>query len=77
MKIFNKKEQIDALRQQRALECFSVINRGKAWYDLLTLDQETELKQWYRDWLNVTETLIIPSPPAWLNQKLLQEEEFV
>lgn len=75
MKIFDKKQQINALRRQRDAECFKVINRGKAWYDLLTLDQETELKQWYHDWLNVTETLVIPIAPAWLNEKLSQEED--
>ena len=60
------------LRSERERECFTVINRGKAWYDMLTLEQESELKQWYEDWLNVTETKVLPIKPKWLNDKLKQ-----
>lgn len=65
------------LRQRRERECFPVINRGKAWYDLLTIEQEAELKQWYSDWLNVTETGKVPKKPAWLNDKLDTEVEYL
>ncbi len=72
VKYYKDDEFINLLRRRRELECFSVINRGKAWYDLLTLDQESELKQWYEDWLNVTETKVIPIRPNWLYDKLTQ-----
>ena len=62
------------LRGLREKECFSVINRGKLWYNLLTNEQLTELKNWYTDWLNVTDTLEIPVKPEWLNNKLNVEE---
>ena len=58
------------LRAMRQSVCFPVVNRGKAWYDLLTPDQEAELKAWYVEWLHATETLVIPIPPKWLNNKL-------
>ena len=77
MKFFDKNSQLKALRQQREQECFRIVNRGKAWYDLLTIEQEAELKDWYKAWLNVTETFEIPIRPAWLNEKLSQEEEIL
>lgn len=63
-----------ALRKERAIKCFPVINRGKFWYECLTDEQVVELKNWYWAWLNVTETLIIPVEPEWLNNKLTKEE---
>ena len=77
MKIFNNVEEESMLRRMRTTICFSIINRGKAWYDLLTFEQEAELKQWYQDWLNVTETKVIPETPSWINEKLTQEEELL
>ena len=59
-------DKLRAIREQRELECFPVINRGKAWYDSLTEEQTMELNIWYEDWLNVTETLAPPSKPTWL-----------
>lgn len=58
-------ENID-LRRLRENECFRFINRGELWYDTLTNDQITELSEWYRAWLNVTETKVIPNKPTWL-----------
>lgn len=57
---------IDNLREKREKECFSVINRGKLWYDNLTQEQLEELNKWYNDWLNVTETLVEPVKPEWI-----------
>ena len=54
------------LRSTREKECFHVVNRGKAWYDTLTAEQEDELKQWYKEWLDVTETKVKPTKPEWL-----------
>lgn len=77
MIIIDKKRKLEILRDRRERECFSIINRGKAWYDLLTLEQEAELKEWYEKWLNVTETEIIPDRPEWLNNKLDTEVELL
>lgn len=54
------------LRNQREVECFPVINRGKLWYDNLTTEQIAELNKWYNAWLDVTETKVIPNKPNWL-----------
>ena len=68
----------DLYRVRRENECFTVINRGKAWYNLLSAEQEKELAEWYYKWLNVTETMEIPTAPSWLNDKLGKSgEEFI
>jgi hypothetical protein len=54
------------LKQLRNYECFNIINRGKLWYDSLTNEQFEELQKWYKEWLDVTETKIIPNKPDWL-----------
>lgn len=74
MKVLSYEAEVGFLKKRREEECFSIINRGKMWYDQLTEEQYLELRQWYFDWLNVTETRIIPTRPVWLNQKLEQEE---
>lgn len=53
-------------RQRREKECFSVINRGQLWYEGVSISQLLELRQWYKAWLNVTETMVVPEKPAWL-----------
>ena len=55
-----------AYRQRRQAECFSVINRGRLWYDVLTEEQLSELQSWYRAWLDGTNTQTIPEKPEWL-----------
>ena len=62
-----KQHQIENLRAKRDYECFSVVNRGKLWYDTLTDKQLEELSNWYKKWLDVTETLEEPQKPTWLN----------
>lgn len=74
MFVFDKSEELDKLRKLRSEECFPIINRGKLWYDCLTASQISELKTWYFDWLNVTETKTIPIKPSWLSNKLKKEE---
>ena len=61
------------LRTRRASECFTIVNRGKLWYDKLTIAQQTELSAWYEAWLDVTETKTIPDMPDWVNNKLEAE----
>ena len=55
------------LRNRRQYECFEFINRGVLWYNTLTEEQRLELDAWYKAWLDVTETRIIPEKPIWLN----------
>lgn len=53
-------------RQRREAECFSVVNRGQLWYEGISIAQLLELRQWYKAWLNVTETMVVPEKPSWL-----------
>ena len=57
---------LESLRAQREVECFPIINRGKLWYDNLTVLHSVELQEWYQAWLDVTETKVIPQKPEWL-----------
>ena len=56
------------LRQRREVECFPYVNRGELWYEVYvdTEAKKMEFKQWYLDWLAVTETLVAPTKPEWL-----------
>ena len=65
---------IKGLRDEREKVCFSVINRGRLWYNRLTTEQYAELEIWYQAWLDVTDTLVRPLQPTWLNDKLEMEE---
>jgi hypothetical protein len=55
-----------ALRELREKKCFAVINRGSFWYETLTEEQVTELREWYKQWLDVTVTFKVPRKPKWL-----------
>lgn len=57
------------LRAKRESVCFKILDRSKFWYDSLTADETKELKEWYSEWLNVTETLVEPETPKWLEGK--------
>lgn len=59
-------EQKAEYRRRRETECFSVINRGQLWYEGLTISRLIELRAWYKAWLAVTETMVIPAKPSWL-----------
>ena len=59
----DKKKEI---RNQREIECFSIINRGYLWYFTLTSSQINELLKWYQEWLDAPNTLIIPEKLEWL-----------
>lgn len=62
-------EKIDVshiIRLQREGECFSIVNRGKLWYDNLTKAQLDELQAWYQNWLDAPATRKIPQKPKWL-----------
>lgn len=62
------REEKNALRHRRQLECFPYINRGELWYNHLSTEQTEELNTWYQAWLDVTETKVVPDKPAWLGQ---------
>lgn len=64
-----KEREQSRLRKKRETECFSVINRGKLWYDRLNANELHELQSWYTAWLDVTETLIEPIRPTWIDLK--------
>lgn len=59
--------QLQELRRQRQTQCFSIINRGKLWYDTLSTTQLVELDVWYKQWLDVTKTLQVPANLSWIN----------
>ena len=65
--------KLNELRKRREIECFSVINRGKLWYNKITSEQEIELTNWYNAWLDVTETGVIPVRPDFIDKKLIEE----
>ena len=58
--------KLNGLRRQRETECFDVINRSNMWYNTLGEEQKNDLQAWYKGWLDVTDTLVIPEKPAWL-----------
>lgn len=62
------------IRKRREKECFTIINRGTLWYNCLTIEQKSELNGWYHNWLNATETGVIPPKPEWLDNKIEREE---
>lgn len=72
--IISKEEEIRLLKNRREKECFSVINRGKLWYDTLSYEEIAELKDWYYKWLDVTVTRKVPKKPKWLKNKTNTEE---
>lgn len=59
-------DYIPLYRRMREKDCFPVINRGSFWYNTLTETQKNEIQAWYQEWLDVTETLILPHKPTWL-----------
>ena len=61
-----KEREAYQLRQRRETECFTIINRGGLWYDLLTGAEKSELLDWYQAWLDAPQTGVFPITPAWL-----------
>ena len=61
-----EEEILQRLRNKREVECFSIINRGALWYNTLTEEQLVELQDWYKAWLDVTETRVIPEKLDWI-----------
>lgn len=67
----------EAIRQRREKECFPIINRGNAWYSLLSFEQREELDKWYIAWLNAPETGEIPEMPVFINEKIKITEDIL
>lgn len=63
----DKQRELTSLRSKREKACFPYINRGELWYSKLTADQKEELSVWYQNWLDVTDTAVIPNAPVWLH----------
>ena len=69
-----EEKALQELRDLREKECFSIVNRGAAWYAMLSDVQKEELNAWYKEWLDITEKYqqginietIIPKKPNWL-----------
>lgn len=61
-----KQRQKEEIRRQRQIQCFSVMDRSKFWYDNLTSEQQQQLREWYNAWLDAPETGIIPEKLNWL-----------
>ena len=64
----------DSIRKEREIVCFPIVNRGKLWYDSLSMEQLAELRDWYWAWLDAPQTLTYPVKPEWLEEKLKREE---
>lgn len=56
------------IRFRRETECFEIVNRGTAWYNIFvnTPERQKEFNNWYQAWLNAPETRIIPVKPDWI-----------
>lgn len=61
-------------RKIRAKYCFPIINRGRLWYERLSYSQESQLREWYDDWLRITDTYKVPDCPEWINKQLEGED---
>ncbi len=70
----NAKNEIRQLREEK---CFPIINRGYAWYCLLSYEQLNELKSWYKKWLDAPDTGAMPEELSWVNEKLEETEDIL
>ena len=60
----------NTLRERRKAECFNLIdNKSILWWNSLSTEDNLAIKQWYADWLAVTDTKIIPELPNILKAK--------
>lgn len=57
------------IRVDRNNICFPIINRGVLWYNMISEQQRNELNNWYQQWLDAPETLIIPETPNWIKEE--------
>lgn len=60
-----EEEILNELRKQREVECFKVTDKT-LWFYTLPEEQKEDVLKWYQEWLDVTETKVIPTKPSWL-----------
>ena len=77
VKIYHPYTTEEQMRVDRAKVCFPVINRGYAWYRLLSNEQFNELTKWYKDWLDAPETGVAPETPTRINNKIEETEDIL
>ena len=56
----------DEIRLDRERMCFRVVNRGALWYETISAEQKAELSDWYKKWLDATDTMVEPKTPEWV-----------
>lgn len=74
-KLFTEEEIKENLRFERQMQCFEIINRGEMFWNYLWAKytpediaiKKQEIQTWYNNWLDVTNTKIIPLKPIWLD----------
>lgn len=69
IKVYHEYTEEEVIRKRRMDECFSVVNRGKFFYESLSPEETDELRRWYYAWLDAPATKVIPEKPAWLDGK--------
>jgi hypothetical protein len=53
-----------AIRHRRQTECFNLIDaKSRLWWDSLSSEDYTLIKNWYKAWLDAPATKIIPELP--------------
>lgn len=60
-------EQKNIIRRLRGNRVFPIINRSAFWFNSLTEEQKQDIQNWYQEWLDAPENLVIPERPAWLD----------
>lgn len=59
-------EQKNIIRRLRMNRVFPVINRSQMWFNSLTEQQKQDIQNWYQEWLDAPDNLVIPERPSWL-----------
>lgn len=65
----NQNNLVAKFRSYREKYVFPIINRGNAWYWSLSSWRTEELRSWYQEWLNCTDTLVKPQWLDWLGEE--------
>ena len=69
--VIAEKNELSKLRNRRQKECFDILtDKGYLWIKDLEdnySERYAELVQWRKDWLDVTDTKIIPEKPTWID----------
>lgn len=60
-------EQKNIIRRLRANRVFPIINRSAFWFNSLTERKKQDIQDWYQEWLDAPDNLVIPERPSWLD----------